>query len=155
MTELDSTILAMSMVVTAMQVEVDDWANHLNDEPTDGMMVGYDWYYSTLDICKRALALLKDQKPRLYTVEEIEKAEDMACWLEYSVDENRSSMILCMKDDVTAKINREHHPNNASDTVFSDVIGYCEGYNYRDYNKTWRCWTSEPTIEERQEVLWG
>ena len=157
MTELDSTILAMSMVVTAMQVEVDDWANHLDDEPTDGMKVGYDWYYSTLDICKRALALLRDQKPHLYTIDEIQKAEDMACWYEYWYDEKNTTIMLCMKDDVTRKTDEENgfFPfGEPYDVLFDTGLGVEYNVNYRDYNKEWRCWTSKPTAEERQEVPW-
>lgn len=32
--------------------------------------------------------------------------------------------------------------------------GHIMWVKLEDYNKTWRCWTEEPTEQERREVLW-
>ena len=36
--------------------------------------------------------------------------------------------------------------------VYQDYMG--DNYNTKEYGKTWRCWTSRPTDEQREAVKW-
>ena len=89
-----------------------------------------------------AIALLKAQEPRVMTLEEVrDEAEYMFL---------------------------EKHSETGSDLYGCAIRGDCDGYGiellmgeydcargrWRDYGKTWRCWSSRPTDEQRKAVAW-
>ena len=92
-----------------------------------------EWLDDTLD-------LLKAQEPRVMTLEEIRMHE--VYWAER---ENVSRpWPIAM-----------HHIRNAGllgGLVYQDYMG--DDFNAKGYGKTWRCWMSRPTDEQREAVKW-
>lgn len=93
-------------------------------------------------IVLHAIALLKAQEPRVMALEEVrDEAEYMYL---------------------------EKHSETGSDLYGCAIRGDCDGYGiellmseydtarerWREYGKTWRCWTSCPTDEQREAVKW-
>lgn len=94
-----------------------------------------------------ALALLKAQEPRLMTWQEIvDTAPQMPfIWLESKENNDRVFQSILFKTwlwDSTATII----------TVMTQGWLF-EGYHV-DYGRTWRCWTSRPTDEQREATPW-
>jgi len=87
-------------------------------------------------LCDDALALLKEQEPRVMTFEEIMLCSDWV-WCEYSsgyqgwykMEEYDKECCLFRWEDTT-----------------TDIVD--------DYGVKWRCWTSRPTNEQRKAVAW-
>ena len=91
-----------------------------------------------IDTMKDALALLKEQEPRVM------KIGDVRNWVnsdrvtrEPIVIEIRSGVCAWIIDDEVREL-----PGEAN--LSSDL-----------YGKTWRCWTSRPTDEVREATPWG
>lgn len=90
-----------------------------------------------------ALALLKEQEPRVMTREEIKSN-----YVEIFYFETRAGMLrACVKE--------------LSDLPDSSIVylvcGAVDDTYWRDlggYGITWRAWTSRPTEEQRKAVLW-
>jgi len=94
-------------------------------------------FRSWVDAIEHALALLKEQEPRVI------KIGDVRNWVnsdrvtrEPIVIEIRSGVCAWIIDDEVREL-----PGEAD--LSSDL-----------YGKTWRCWTSEPTDEQREAVKW-
>ena len=87
---------------------------------------------------------LKAQEPRVMTLEEITKAE--VVWTEYSrfLFENAEMIEL------------PHHPLKKEDKTWDFQTSTYEVTEFLDeYGKTWRCWTSRPTDEQREATPWN
>ncbi len=91
--------------------------------------------------CKRrvitdALALLKEQKARLLTLEEVEKNEEWM-WVE------------CISG--YCGWNRQDKEDN-----YSCMIAWNDNtVNRKDYyGKSWRCWSSRPSLEQMRNTKW-
>lgn len=86
-----------------------------------------------------AIALLKEQEPRVLTLEEVTGGGE--CYVEYR--NGGCGYCDCYFSDDAEKIN-----------IYRPLkIDY-----YADpdcYNKTWRCWTARPTEEQREATPWG
>lgn len=87
-------------------------------------------------LCGDALALLKEQEPRVMTLEEVRACEDWI-WGEYISGYSgwQKQSHDCEFDDSILW----------NDTT-TDIL--CE------YNEKWRCWTARPTEEQRKAVEW-
>jgi len=94
-----------------------------------------------------ALALLKEQEPRVMTVEEVINAKDKTdVWL----DE-----LDCVV--VAATISNWVESKNHVVTFFYGIEHTTSGerdYMNNNYNRTWRCWTARPTDEQRKAAKW-
>ena len=96
-----------------------------------------------------ALALLKEQEPRVMTLEEVESLPDETDVFLEEVD--------CIV--VAATISRQGEKWGVfPDTTFfygieSTSYGSDE-YDNGDYGRWWRCWTARPTEEQRKAVKW-
>lgn len=110
--------------------------------------------YACKDTCpeldqmhKDALSLLKAQEPRVMTLEEVEDALDTVVWVDRPLLDN-SSDEYALIDAYSRKtqIVELRYP-------FCDK-DYRERADYATYGKTWRCWTSRPTDEQRKAVKW-
>lgn len=104
---------------------------------------------------RKAIALLKAQEPRVMTFEEVkEKIGSGECvftecekegqWVRYgnaklSVDQGDSCIIAFLSSG-----SREDDPH---------AIWWW--ISYKNYNRTWRCWTIPPTYEQRKAVKWN
>lgn len=98
-------------------------------------------------LLKDALSLLKAQEARVMTLEEIEDALDNVVWLDIPGAENLA--------DGFSLIMAYSRKNGfvLLDSPFGDNPSQ-DRFEYTDYNKTWRCWTSRPTDEQRKAVKW-
>ena len=85
------------------------------------------------------LDLLKEQEPRVLTLEEVPDAA--FCYLEYKAYGTIEPAIYGEADidDTVAFTTLEDGKD------YLDLIDYC---------KAWRCWTSQPTDEQRKAVKW-
>jgi len=94
-----------------------------------------------------AVSSLKAQEPRVMTLEEIEDALDNVVWLDIPGAENLA--------DGFSLIMAYSRKNGfvLLDSPFGDNPSQ-ERFEYTDYNKTWRCWSTRPTEEQRRETPW-
>ena len=92
------------------------------------------------------IALLKAQEPRVMTLEEVNRLEqNEVVWLEDNG----------IKEVIPA-ITVEHSHRYAQQSVCLMIVEnprlWVETF---DYNGRWRCWTSEPTKEQREAAKWN
>lgn len=103
-----------------------------------GKEVFDSWYRATED----ALALLREQEPRVMTLEEVET-------LPYGY-----VLIETDKQDSLRWLDALLFSKNAN---FSFDFITLEGRARllgTEYNREWRCWTARPTNEQREAVKW-
>jgi hypothetical protein len=92
-----------------------------------------------------ALALLKAQEPRVMTLEEVKQHnnQDGCVWFEQPTYNADAAFVL--KEDFMIQV--------ISPYILGEPINH--GYwTNGNYGKTWRCWTSRPTDEQREKVKW-
>ncbi len=94
------------------------------------------------DAVEAALALLREQEPRVMTLEEV---RDEA---EYMFLEKRSSTW----SDLFGCAIRGDWNWYGMDLLLGED-DYIRGM-WENYGKTWRCWTARPTDEQRKTVKW-
>ena len=118
-----------------------------NEKCPDECPYRKDICYGTVGLMADALSLLKEQEPRVMTLEEIEDALDNVVWLDIPGAENLA--------DGFSLIMAYSRKNGfvLLDSPFGDNPSQ-ERFEYTDYNKTWRCWTSRPTDEQRKATPW-
>lgn len=91
-----------------------------------------------------ALALLKEQEPRVMDADEIVLSTDPSKWLWVE-----------RKGDYCAEAFKAGKTISGLISFDSETPGaflYCERPD--EYGKTWRCWSSRPTDEQREAVKW-
>lgn len=90
------------------------------------------------DLMRDALELLREQEPRVLTLEEVLGGDE--CWFEY-INGSCGYADVYMQDNKTALIHRTNiRPGEVPIT---------------DYMKKWRCWSYRPTEEQRKGVKWN
>lgn len=98
---------------------------------------------------REALELLKAQEPRVMTLEEVKEMKRLTI----CAVEQRSKVI---KNTFNAEYGGIVTLGNEN---FLDFGLYGETNRYRrtesGYGKTWRCWTSRPTDEQREAIPWN
>ena len=106
--------------------------------------LGYDDFYEGM---KKLFDALKAQEPRVMTLEEVENALDSVAWVDRPLFDNLSSEYALI-DSYSRKLQivELRYP-------FCDK-DYRERADYATYGKTWRCWTSRPTDEQREATPW-
>lgn len=99
-------------------------------------------------ICADALALLKEQEPRVLEYSEIEKHS--LVWLEDNDKEDVLPALFLQYYGWNAEFS-VHAPDKYVDKIFrfATVIEF-----EINYGITWRCWTSRPTEEQREREPW-
>ena len=88
-----------------------------------------------------ALALLKEQEPRVMTLEEVTEDRPDVVWF----------------DDRHYKLTYPVFISNGEVTgwIVSQSRSCIERHDHVEgYGKRWRCWTSRPTDEQREAVKW-
>ena len=113
----------------------------MNGEPE------YVYGCDRLTLTTDALALLKAQEPGVMTLEELR--ECVTYWIE---DETghvvpETIMDITGKDIMTIPV---VHLTNGYAPIITKTT---DGYNSKRYTG-WRCWTSQPTDEQRKAVKW-
>lgn len=99
------------------------------------------------DMFDDALALLREQEPRVLTVEELKTVKDQTdVWL----DEPD-----CMV--VAATISNWVEQKNHAVTFFYGIKHTAfeeRDYMNNNYNRTWRCWSARPSPEQMRDTPW-
>lgn len=94
-------------------------------------------------LMRDALALLREQEPRVLTVEEIRSGAVEVAWIE---DADKAEVI----PGIWFRLSNEGE-DEAVDIHIRD--GFV-GARLEVYGKLWRSWTSRPTEEQRKAVKW-
>ena len=118
--------------------------------------VDSDWMWQKADyiamICKDALALINAQQERIkaleagqtarvVTPEEIKDGESY--WLSAAKEFTRP--VICV-----------HREDDARKSYITFVWRFGTfSWDPEDYGKTWRCWSAQPTDDQRKAVKWG
>lgn len=97
-----------------------------------------------------AIALLKVQEPRVMTLDEIGKALKMPLW-----KETKSANKYLYTGWVLAHDIQKGEGITGTRLGMSEPSGRVVWYRLDDYGKTWRCWTSRPTDEQREAKPWA
>ena len=120
--------------------------DNLREKVMNGLQMAYT--YSNVDeentlvpqqIVIDAITLLKAQEPRVMTLKDSVSAE--CVWIEYATSGN---IVIALPWDI-----------ELTDDTYN-FIGMPNCFvEFRSlYGKTWRCWTSRPTDEQRNAVKW-
>ena len=104
--------------------------------------------YQSISPCQNklagdALALLREQEPRLMTLEEIRFGAFEVAWLE---DVDKANVI----PGIWFRLSNEGEDEAVDIHVMDGFIGA----RLAVYGKMWRAWTSRPTEEQRKAVPW-
>lgn len=89
-----------------------------------------------------ALALLKAQEPRVMTLEEVKMLDRDYYYLEAMRSPGKE-----LREIVGAY--------GLECVTWPSITWARQTMGDRGYGKTWRCWTSRPTDEQREAVKWG
>ena len=101
------------------------------------------------NLCADTLALLKAQEPRVMMLEDIRDVLKRPVW-----KETKSAH----KDLYTGWVIA--YDIQTGQGITGERLGMCEPsgrvgwYRLDDYGRTWRCWTSRPSDEQRKEIPW-
>ena len=89
-----------------------------------------------------ALELLKEQEPRVMTLEEIKEGEPYRLGVG--------------KEFVTLPVICIHREDDAQKPYIT-FVWKCGTFSWmsEDYGKIWRCWSAKPTDEQREAVAWN
>lgn len=90
-----------------------------------------------------ALALLREQEPRVLTLEEIRSGTVEVAWIE---DADKAEVI----PGIWFRLSNE----GEDEAVDIHVMDGFVGARLAVYGKMWRAWTSRPTEEQRKAVPW-
>lgn len=148
MTDRDKVITDITSVVADMQEEVDEWKDYSDSELSNGLTCDCDWWYKALQTLKDSLALLREQEPRVMTVEELCRARGKPAWFEARNGRLYTGWVLIY--DVQTGLG-----------ITGTRVGVTEpGHvtiwpNVELYGQKWRCWTGEPTEEQRRATAWN
>lgn len=139
---IKTTIDRLADVVAEFRNEIDEWGEHSDEELRDKTTVDCQWFRDVWLACSDALALLREQEPRVLTLEDVCGGDE--CWIEYRYGGNGYADVYLEEPGATAKVYRCH------------PVGYKrpETVWLHDYGKLWRGWTSRPTDEQRKAVKW-
>lgn len=96
-----------------------------------------------------ALSLLKAQEPRVMTLAELWHMEHKPVYLE-----RKNSRLYSTEPSIVLKTERSYIPSSGESYILMRENKTHDTYWACDYNKTWRCWASCPTDEQREAVKW-
>lgn len=99
----------------------------------------FDVYVSAITDADR---MLKEQEPRVLTLEEAEIFEDGWYWIEYQTIYQTSGIYHLRCHAI--------YPEGYDFDQPHSYIQMTEG----DYGRYWRCWSARPTDEQREAVPW-
>lgn len=99
-----------------------------------------------------ALALLKEQKPKIMTLNEVDAlGDDAIVWLEclYTIDGKNTTILK-------PAIYQPKNSGPEEDGYYCVVSSWGQSgfYHKYSYMGEWRCWTSRPTDEQREAIPW-
>lgn len=89
-----------------------------------------------------AINLLKEQEPRVMTLEEVHEMAWDYCYLEEEVIKDKVLQIFTGKYRIKC-------------ITWPSIASCVLGFGDDAYGKRWRCWTSRPTDEQRGATPWN
>ena len=140
--KLEKVINKVTAIVSDMQEEVDEWKDYSDSELRNGLTCDCDWWYKTLQTLKDALALLKEQEPRVMTLEEVKAFEWDYCYLEQERQPGKEYRMIAGDYALTC-------------ITWPCITSMRIEYGDSSYGVKWRCWTSEPTKAQREATPWN
>lgn len=96
-----------------------------------------------------AIDALREQEPRVLMLEDVHRDHDRVLWIE--CDDSKTQNIGQYRGQVY------WHDRRVGKWERFVTIGFANDYLHREsekYGKTWRCWTSRPTEEQRRKEAW-
>ena len=103
-----------------------------------------------IDAIRDAIALLKAQEPRVMTLEELDGLqEDDAIFVEIKPLRDWT----CVLVELVRFVEKAQDPDTWIELHTTDSAGLYMTRKTTDPN--WRCWTSRPTEEQREETPWN
>lgn len=116
--------------------------HHITPIPCDGCPYDDADPHCSQRLAEDALALLKEQEPRVLTLEDVCGGDE--CWIEYRYGGNGYADVYLEEPGRTAKVYRCH------------PVGYKrpETVWLHDYGKLWRGWSYRPIEDQRRETPW-
>ena len=123
-------------VIKSIEEAIQNFSRHSGDEYGRE----YDYAYVEVETLEDALALLKAQEPRVMDFDDVVGGDE--CWLE-------AVNGACGYADCYA------YTGTGEVQVFRCKYDNPQYIMGRDYLKTWRCWTSRPTDEQREAIPWN
>lgn len=112
----------------------------------------WDEAYRTIDLqlLIDALSLLKAQEAKVITQEELKQFVGRPCWFEsHGTYMGKEGFWI-----IPAMFRMFSAGMIMSYTFVLNGAGGCSELGLSAYNKAWRCWTTIPTIEQREAVKW-
>lgn len=104
-------------------------------------------YYERTCAIHDAIALLKEQEPRVMTLSEIEQSEECIVWFEDDQFNKNTPYNYAVVDGIDQK-------NGWIWLRTVNNTGSQQRRDYENYGKRWRCWTKRPTEDQRKAVKW-
>lgn len=102
--------------------------------------INHNWVFVRTDILRDTLALLKAQEPKVMEFDDVVGGDE--CWLE--AVNGVCGYADCYACTGTGEVQ-----------VFRCKYDNPQYIMAKDYLKTWRCWTSRPTDEQREATPWN
>lgn len=103
-----------------------------------------------IQLIANAIALLKEQEPRVLTIEEVLACNPRDEWLWFEEDAygyiEESAMICAQIYGFVDSSIAVNVPSQTHDETIE--------FDNENYGKTWRCWSAKPTDEQRRDVKW-
>lgn len=99
-------------------------------------------YGAFVELAHDALALLKAQEMRVMTLEEVNALDWDYCYLEQERLPGKEYRGMLGKYIMTC-------------VTWPSITAAKISYSAENYGRTWRCWTSRPTDEQREAVPWN
>ena len=129
--------------------KVEEWARDFKAY-VDELNIARDDYRGIMEYIDDALALLREQDPRLMTLEEVIEHYSLP---PVFVDD------LSAQEDYLEDIAPLYFDFPVADSFAVHWRGYHSVSRYLDewkasYGMKWRCWTARPTDEQREAVKW-
>ena len=101
------------------------------------------WYcFHKIDLMRDALALLKAQEPRVMTLEEVKMLDRDYYYLEAMRSPGKELREIVGAYGLTC-------------VTWPSITWARQTMGDGGYGKTWRCWTSRPTDEQREKEPWN
>jgi hypothetical protein len=97
---------------------------------------------ATDDTLNKAIALLKAQEPRVMTLEEVKMLDSDYYYLESMRSPGKELREIVGAYGLTC-------------VTWPSITWARQTMGDSGYGKTWRCWTSRPTDEQREAVKWS
>jgi len=104
---------------------------------------GYESGDCQENMIRAALALLREQEPRVLTVEEIRSGAVEVAWIE---DADKAEVIPGIWFRLSNK--------GGDEAVDIHIRDGFVGARLEVYGKLWRCWSARPTEEQRKAAKW-